>query len=135
MRTLPPPLVGTRLARFDGVRVLTRRRSYRPLGMRARLAFRDPILLAFVVVQLFDAMFTYVGVKTFGSHIEGNPIVAWYIAAFGLTAGLLTMKGMAVACAAILHLLERHITVAVLTVIYLVVALWPWADLLAATRF
>jgi hypothetical protein len=103
--------------------------------VRARQAFRDPILLAFVLVQLCDAVFTYIGVKTFGTHIEGNPIVAWYIAALGLTAGLFTMKALAVACAGILHLLERHVTVALLTIVYLVLALWPWADLLAATRF
>ena len=92
---------------------------------------RRPILLTFVAVQLCDAVFTYIGVRTYGSHIEGNPIVAWYIAALGLTAGLVTMKGMAVACAGILHVLGRHATVAFLTMIYLVLALWPWASLLA----
>jgi hypothetical protein len=113
----------------------TCRHCSRPLDRRARLAFRTRILLAFVAVQLCDAAFTYAGVRAFGAHIEANPIVAWYIATFGLTTGLLTTKGLAIGCAGILFLLGRHGTVALLTLVYFVVALWPWAGLFAMTHF
>ena len=98
-----------------------------------RSYFGDAILLVFLLVQMCDGAFTYVGLRTFGPGIEANPLIAWYIAAVGMGAALIAVKALAVACAAILHLCARHWTVAVLTIFYLVVAVWPWANLLAST--
>src|SRR5262245_43891303 len=48
-----PPMLGTRLARPASVHVLTGPRPFRSLDVRVRAAFRDPIFLTFVIVQLF----------------------------------------------------------------------------------
>ena len=45
-----------------------------------RSLFGDGVLLVFLVAQLCDGAFTYVGVHHFGLGIEANPIVGWYIA-------------------------------------------------------
>lgn len=86
--------------------------------------------LAFVAVQVLDGVLTYVGVLTFGLGIEANPVVAWYAGAFGPAAGLAAAKLFAIACASVLYLTARHRTVAVLTVLYLVFAIMPWAHVL-----
>lgn len=84
------------------------------------------ILLVFLVAQLLDGVFTYVGISRFGEAIEANPLLSWYIATFGAGVAVVGAKALAVACAAALHLCDRHRTVAVLTLVYLVAAVWPW---------
>ena len=76
----------------------------------------------FVITQVADGVLTYLGLHTFGTAIEGNPIVAWYIAALGATAALVAAKLVSVACAAVLHLQHRHRVVALLTGMYLLAA-------------
>jgi uncharacterized membrane protein len=93
---------------------------------RVRSIFGDGILVLFLIAQLLDGVFTYVGIATFGESIEANPLIAWYIAMFGPGVALIGAKTFAVACAATLHFCERHRTVGVLTIIYLAVAIWPW---------
>ena len=99
-----------------------------------RSYFGDGVLLVFLLVQVCDGAFTYVGVHTFGPSIEANPIIVWYIAAVGMGAALLAMKLLAVTCGAILHLCARHVTVGLLTILYLFVAVWPWTHLLTSTH-
>ena len=91
-----------------------------------RSTFGDAVLLLFVLAQLLDGVFTYVGIATFGAAIEANPLLAWYIAVFGPGLALIGAKAVAVGCGATLHVCARHRTVGVLTLIYLGAAVWPW---------
>jgi hypothetical protein len=97
--------------------------------MRSRSYFGDGVLLIFLFAQLADGALTYVGVRVFGLEIEANPIVSWYIAAFGVGAALVAAKLLAATCAMTLHMTARHRTVGVLTILYLAAAVWPWATL------
>jgi hypothetical protein len=84
------------------------------------------IMLVFVLTQIADGLFTYFGIKTFGTDIEGNPLVAWYVAAYGAEVAIVGAKGLALACGAALHLRAMHRTIGALTLIYLTAAVWPW---------
>lgn len=100
------------------------------VGRSQRSRFGDATLLVFLVAQVCDGAFTYVGVQAFGTGIEANPIVAWYIAGFGVGAALIVVKGLALACAALLHLCACHRTLAVLSAVYGVAAVMPWITVL-----
>lgn len=105
-------------------------RSY---GSRsARSWHGDAAFAAFIVAQISDGLFTYLGVKAFGIHIEGNPLVAWYVGAFGLGVALTAIKLFAVTCGAVLHHNAMYRTLGALTVVYATAALWPWTRLLTA---
>jgi hypothetical protein len=93
-------------------------------------SYVDGLWILFVVVQILDGVLTYIGVRTFGIGIEGNPLVAWYAQAFGPAAGLAAAKLFAIGCASILYLTARRGAVAILTVVYIVFAIAPWAVLL-----
>lgn len=88
--------------------------------------FGDTILLIFVLTQIADGALTYVGVHTFGAHIEANPLLNWYITVFGVGLTLLGAKTVAVGCATALHLRAMHRTLGILTIVYLAMAVWPW---------
>lgn len=93
-------------------------------------AFGDAVIVAFLVAQVLDGAFTYVGVHTFGRAIEGNPIIAWLIHLLGPGPALAASKGLAVVFGAFLHLIGVHTIVAVLTAVYFVAAVGPWFVLL-----
>lgn len=97
-----------------------------------RLSRDELIWLAFVVIQALDGALSYVGVLQHGPAIEGNPLVAWYLVALGPAAGFAAAKLFAVTCGAVLYLTGRYAWVAILTLVYLVVAVVPWIGLLAA---
>ena len=102
-----------------------------PARLPARqISHVDLLWVAFVVVQVLDGVLTYVGVQTFGPGIEANPLVAWYAGMFGPVAGLVAAKLFAIGCAAVLFITARHRTVALLTLMYLVFAIAPWAHVL-----
>ena len=100
--------------------------------MTRRSIFGDAVLLVFILAQLADGVFTYIGIATFGTAVEGNPLLAWYVAMFGAGAALIGAKSVAVACASTLHLRAMHRTVGVLAVIYLAAAVLPWSWILMA---
>jgi len=95
-----------------------------------RCSFGNTMLLAFIVAQALDGVLTYVGIATFGASAEANPVVAWYVSAFGVGAGLALVKALAIACAATLHATARHRILAGLTAFYLAAAVLPWTRLL-----
>ena len=99
-------------------------------GRAPRSRFGDAVLVVFFVAQLCDGVFTYVGVQTFGTSIEANPIVAWYIAGLGAGTALIAAKGLAFSCAALLHFFACHRTLAALAALYAVAAVVPWLTLL-----
>lgn len=89
------------------------------------------VWLAFVVVQALDGVMSYVGVSLHGPGIEGNPLVAWYMSAFGPAVGFTVAKLFAVTCGTVLYLTARHRWVAILTLVYVVFAVVPWVTLLS----
>ena len=91
----------------------------------------DAAFLLFIVVQISDGLFTYLGIAAFRLSIEANPLIAWSVSTFGLGSALIAIKLFAVTCGAVLHLNEMHRTVGALTLVYLVGAVWPWTRVLA----
>jgi len=101
----------------------------RPLpGTRTRAIVS---LALFTAVQVADASMTAVGVRRFGLGAEGNPLVSFYIQTWGLAAGLMGAKLIAVAAGLVLHALSRHLELALLTVVFVFGAIVPWAWALA----
>jgi uncharacterized membrane protein len=89
----------------------------------------EAIWIAFVVVQALDGAMTFIGIHTFGTHIEANPLLAWYVSALGPAVALCAAKLFAVACGAALYLTAQHKTIAVLALTYLLGAVGPWIHL------
>lgn len=85
-----------------------------------------PTLFVFVAVQCTDAWLTAIGINRFGSTVEANPILAWYVTTFGAGIALVSAKVIAIGCAAALYAQAWHRTLAALTLLYLIVAIIPW---------
>ena len=77
---------------------------------------------------------TYIGIKTFGTAVEANPLLCWYIVAGGATLAIVGAKLFALACGAVLHLRAMHGVMALLTATYVAMSLWPWTVLLWLSR-
>ena len=92
--------------------------------------FGDLVLVAFLLVQCFDGVFTYVGVTAFGLGIEANPVVAGLMTHLGHGPGLLSAKMMAALLGILLHFREVHVAVAMLTGFYAAAAIAPGAVIL-----
>ena len=97
-----------------------------------RSLFGDVMVVSFVLMQLFDGVFTYLGVSMWGPAIEANPLVSSAVAVMGLLTGLATVKLFAVGLGILLHLRRVHNLVALLNAIYLAVAIVPWTTLFLA---
>jgi uncharacterized membrane protein len=78
-----------------------------------RSLFGDFVLLAFLIAQSLDGVFTYVGVITYGLDIEANPLLATLMASFGHGLALTGAKLTAAALGICLHLRQIHFTVAI----------------------
>jgi hypothetical protein len=92
-------------------------------------AFGNFVIILFLVAQLLDGIFTYLGVAAFGLS-EGNPIIAYYIQHHGVGPSVTMAKVLAVVCSMVLHLLGLHRTLGLLTLMYLSLAVLPWTYLL-----
>jgi hypothetical protein len=95
-----------------------------------RWLFGDLALVAFLLAQCLDGVFTYVGVVAFGIGIEANPVVAGLMTHLGHGPGLLGAKMIAALLGISLHLRQVHDAVAVLTGFYIAAAIAPWALIL-----
>ncbi len=93
-------------------------------------ALGNAIILLFLLAQAADGVMTYVGVKTMGLHIEANPLLASLMATIGEGVGLTLAKIVAAGLGIVLHLVGVHRIIAVLTAIYFLGAIVPWAMLL-----
>lgn len=91
--------------------------------------FGDAVVLAFLLVQLLDGIFTYLGVTIWGPGIEGNPLISSAVSVAGLGAGLAIAKLVAVGFGIVLHLRRVHNLVALLTAVYVCAAILPWTAL------
>jgi hypothetical protein len=88
------------------------------------------VLVAFLLAQCADGIFTYVGVVTFGPGIEANPIISVLMVHLGHAAALMTAKTMSATFGVALHMLRIHSAVALLAGFYLTVAILPWITVL-----
>jgi Domain of unknown function (DUF5658) len=91
----------------------------------SRSWFGDVVLVLFLCAQVLDGAFTYLGVAAFGLS-EGNPLIAYYMHHLGVGPSLTAAKLLAVGCAVVLHLLAFHRILALLTLLYLSLAILPW---------
>jgi len=94
-----------------------------------RSRFGDLMVIAFMVMQCLDGVFTYMGVRMWGPAIEANPFISSAMNTAGVAAGLGGAKMMAIGFGMVLHLRRVHNVVALLTAIYFAVAILPWAAL------
>jgi hypothetical protein len=92
--------------------------------------FGDLAIVVFLCSQVLDGIFTYMGLQVFGHGIEANPLMAWLISAMGPVGALASAKSAAIAAGAFLHLAAVHGVVALLTAMYLLLAIGPWTHLL-----
>jgi hypothetical protein len=97
-----------------------------------RSLFGDVVLVAFLLAQACDGVLTYVGVGTYGLHMEGNPLMAWLMAWLGRGPALAMTKAAAGGFGIALHLTAVHRVVAALTLFYIVLAILPWLGILYA---
>ena len=88
--------------------------------------FGDVAILIFLVVQGLDGVLTYLGVHIWGLAIEANPIVSSAVSLAGVGAGLAAAKLFAIALGIALHLKGVHRAIAVLSGLYIAVAIVPW---------
>jgi uncharacterized membrane protein len=105
------------------------------LNLGARLAnrrtlFGDAALLLFLFAQASDGVLTYVGVATYGTGIEGNPLITWLMHAMGEGPALTTAKAASASFGIALHLSSVHNVVAALAAFSLAFAVLPWMALL-----
>lgn len=101
---------------------------WKPSLRRSR--FGDAAIVAFLLAQILDGIFTYIGVNTFGLGVEANPLIAGLMALVGQGAALFGAKSLAGALGVCLHLREIHAAVALLAGFYVAVAIVPWITLL-----
>ena len=91
--------------------------------------FGNVVILLFLIAQVLDGAFTYLGISAFGLS-EGNPLIAYYIRNHGVGPSVTAAKALAVVCSMVLHLLGLHRTLGLLTLMYLSLAVLPWTYLL-----
>jgi len=91
--------------------------------------FGDLVVVVFLVVQCLDGVLTYLGVSIWGPGVEANPLISTAMAVAGPIRGLAGAKLVAIAFGIVLHLRRVHNIVALLTLIYLTVAILPWTAL------
>ncbi len=92
--------------------------------------FGDLAVLAFLCMQACDGVLTYVGQAALGPGIEGNPLIAALMTSVGAGVALAGAKLVAGSLGIVLHLFGAHRLLAVLTAIYLGLAVLPWTALL-----
>jgi hypothetical protein len=95
-----------------------------------RSVFGDLVIIAFLLAQCFDGIFTYVGVLTYGIGVEANPVIASLMTMFGFGPALTGAKVVAGGLGICLHLRQIHGAVALLSLFYLTVAILPWSFIL-----
>jgi hypothetical protein len=94
--------------------------------------FGDLAVVGFLLVQSLDGIFTYLGVSLWGPGVEANPIIASAMALAGPASGLAGAKLMAISFGIALHLRRVHNLVALLTLIYVAIAILPWTAMFLA---
>lgn len=84
----------------------------------------------FLLSQALDGIFTYLGLQQFGPGAEANPLIVSVIPVLGQGLAVASAKLFAASLGMILHLRGVHRAVAVLTALYVTLAVVPWTLLL-----
>jgi uncharacterized membrane protein len=103
---------------------------HRTVAERSR--FGDAVIVLFLLAQAADGVMTYVGVTTLGVHLEANPLLATLMTLLGQGTAVAAAKVLASGLGISLHLLGVHQVLAILTGVYFIAAVLPWAGLLLA---
>jgi uncharacterized membrane protein len=101
---------------------------HRTVAERSR--FGDAVIVLFLLAQAADGVMTYVGVTTLGVHLEANPLLATLMTLLGQGTAVAAAKVLASGLGISLHLLGVHQVLAILTGVYFIAAVLPWAGLL-----
>ncbi len=102
------------------------------LGVHApRTLFGDTVIVLFLLSQALDGIFTYLGLQQFGLSAEANPLIVSVIPVLGQGMAVAAAKVFAATLGVVLHLRGVHRAVAVLTLLYVGLAVVPWAVMLA----
>jgi len=96
---------------------------------RSNSLFGDITIILFVLVQCLDGTFTYVGVNVWGVGIEANPLISCVMSVMGVGLGLATAKLVAIGLGLYFYWYGLHNLVALLTTIYVIIAILPWTRL------
>lgn len=96
----------------------------------AESLFGNVAVVAFLMAQACDGVLTYIGLAVLGPHMEGNPLVAALMTAFGPGPALAGVKLMAGSLGCLLHLFGAHRLLALLTAVYISAAVLPWTAVL-----
>ena len=91
-----------------------------------RSLFGDLAVVVFLLTQMLDGVFTYLGISIWGPGVEANPLIVSAIGTVGILGGIGAAKIVAITFGIVLHLRRVHNLVAVLTVIYMTGAILPW---------
>lgn len=103
----------------------------RPLHRDLDVSFGRITLALFLACQASDGLLTYFAVSALGHAVEGNPILATWMSLAGAGPTLVVAKLAASLCGVVLYAHGTHRALAVLTALYLLLAVGPWAWLLA----
>src|ERR1051326_7961635 len=82
--------------------------------------FGDIAVVGFLLVQVLDGMFTYLGVTIWGLHIEANPLISSAAEYAGVGGAVVGAKLAAMLFGILLHVRRVHSLVALLTAFYIV---------------
>jgi len=88
-------------------------------------------LALFAAVQIADGAMTAAGVAVYGSGIEGNPLLRVVAEGAGFGVTLVGAKLVAITFAALLQHRAMHLTLALLTLMYVGAAILPWTFVLS----
>jgi hypothetical protein len=83
------------------------------------------------VVQFLDWAATFHGIALFGPAVEGNWLLRSLMERYDIILVLTGAKLFATVAGSALHFAQRHLSVAFLTVFYILFALFPWLRVLA----
>jgi hypothetical protein len=96
-----------------------------------RNQYGDAAIVLFLLAQVADGAFTYVGLNLMGLGAEANPLLLSLIVSVGAAPALFGAKVVAAVLGVALHLLGVHRVVWLLTAVYLAGAVVPWVGLLS----
>ena len=102
--------------------------------MDSRKLLGNIAVTCFIIVQLADWLATYDGLVLFGTEIEANPLLRFFMERYDIILSLTSAKVAATIAGFFLHLFNRHWEVASLTLIYTLLALVPWSNALSLHR-
>jgi len=97
--------------------------------------FGDFVVISFIVVQFLDWGATYQGIALFGLAIERNTLLRFLMERYDIILVLTLAKLSATVGGSVLHYIHRHAIVALLTLFYIVFAIFPWFKLLVYYPF